>query len=170
MPDEFNPEFGQRTESSVPFFDWALGVSAAPPGQTGVSAAGLRGLGRGSTLVLVDGRRLPDFGERNGSSDSQQGFVNLNAPPLGMVERVEVITDGASPIYGSDAVAGVINIVPKRNYPAPKSQPGSPRRADRRRREGATVREMVSTIVTLRPRGGCEMLVVEREGPLSRSG
>lgn len=116
VPDELNPEVGQRTESSVPFFDLALGASAAPPGETGVSAAGLRGLGSGSTLVLVDGRRLPDFGEGNASSDSQQGFVNLNTIPLGMVERIEVVTDGASPIYGSDAVAGVINLVLKRNY------------------------------------------------------
>lgn len=116
VPNELNPEFGQRTETTLPLASVVLGGAAAPPGQTGVSGAGLRGLGSGSTLVLVDGRRLPNFGEGNRATDSRQGFVNLNSIPLGMIERIEVTTDGASAIYGADAVAGVINVILRRNY------------------------------------------------------
>ncbi len=115
-PNELNPEFGQRSESTTPSFNFALGSSAAPPGQTGVSGVSLRGLGSGSTLVLVDGRRAAQNGLGNRSTDTRQGFVDLNTIPLGMIERVEVLTDGASAIYGADAVAGVINIVLKKNY------------------------------------------------------
>jgi iron complex outermembrane recepter protein len=115
-PNELNPEFGQRTETSTPAFNFVTGSSAAPPGQTGVSGVSLRGLGSGSTLVLVDGRRATQSGAGNRSSDTRQGFVDLNTIPLGMIERIEVITDGASAIYGADAVAGVINIVLKKYY------------------------------------------------------
>lgn len=115
-PNELNPEFGQRSESTTPPFNYAVGSSSAPPGQTGVSGVSLRGLGAGSTLVLVDGRRVTQSGAGNRSSDTRQGFVDLNTIPLGMIERVEVLTDGASAIYGADAVAGVINIVLKKNY------------------------------------------------------
>ena len=115
-PNELNPEFGQRTETSNPPFNLVLGSSAAPPGQTGVSGVSLRGLGSGSTLVLVDGRRAAQSGNGNRSTDTRQGFVDLNTIPLGMVDRIEVITDGASAIYGADAVAGVINIILKKNF------------------------------------------------------
>lgn len=115
-PNELNPEFGQRTETSSPPFNFVLGSSAAPAAQTGVSGVSLRGLGSGSTLVLVDGRRATQSGAGNRGTDTRQGFVDLNTIPLGMIERVEVITDGASAIYGADAVAGVINIVLKKNY------------------------------------------------------
>jgi iron complex outermembrane recepter protein len=115
-PNELNPEFGQRTESTTPAFNFVLGSAAAPAAQTGVSGVSLRGLGSGSTLVLVDGRRAAQSGAGNRSTDTRQGFVDLNTIPLGMVERIEVITDGASAIYGADAVAGVINIVLKKNY------------------------------------------------------
>lgn len=115
-PDEFNPEFGQRTETSSPAFNFALGAADAPLGQTGVSGVSLRGLGAGSTLVLVDGRRVAKSANGNRGTDTRQGFVDLNTIPLGMIERVELITDGASAIYGADAVAGVINIILKKNY------------------------------------------------------
>lgn len=115
-PNELNPEFGQRSETSSPAFNFVLGSSAAPAAQTGVSGVSLRGLGSGSTLVLVDGRRATQSGAGNRGTDTRQGFVDLNTIPLGMIERVEVITDGASAIYGADAVAGVINIILKKNY------------------------------------------------------
>jgi len=115
-PNELNPEFGQRTETSTPLTSIVMGSSSAPPAQTGVSGVSLRGLGSGSTLVLVDGRRVAQSGAGNRSTDTRQGFVNLNTIPLGMIERVEVITDGASAIYGADAVAGVVNVVLKRNF------------------------------------------------------
>ena len=118
-PDDLNISAGQRTENLIPFPPGAgvspvLGTNA--PVQTGSSGVSLRGLGAGSTLVLVDGRRVAQSGERNRGSNSGQGFVDLNTIPLGLVERVEIITDGASALYGSDAVAGVINIVLKKSW------------------------------------------------------
>jgi iron complex outermembrane receptor protein len=118
-PDDLNMAAGQRTESAVPFIPFvgaspSLGSNA--PVQTGVSGVSLRGLGSGSTLVLVDGRRVAQAGERNRGSTTGQGFVDLNTIPLGLIERVEIITDGASAIYGADAVAGVINIVLKKSW------------------------------------------------------
>lgn len=118
-PDDLNMMSGQRTESQVsqmpppgasPFLD------INSPVQTGVSGVSLRGLGSGSTLVLVDGRRVAQAGDRNRSSASGQGFVDLNTIPLGLIERIEIITDGASAIYGADAVAGVVNIVLKKSW------------------------------------------------------
>jgi outer membrane receptor protein involved in Fe transport len=115
-PNELNPEFGQRTETTTPPFNFVTGTASAPAAQTGVSGVSLRGLGSGSTLVLVDGRRALQSGAGNRGTDTRQGFVDLNTIPLGMVERIEVITDGASAIYGADAVAGVINIILKKNW------------------------------------------------------
>jgi iron complex outermembrane receptor protein len=80
-----------------------------PTGAQGQSAADLRGLGPENTLILVDGRRRavsPLFAD----------LVNLNTIPMGSVERIEVMTDGASAVYGSDAVAGVINFILKKNF------------------------------------------------------
>ncbi|MBI5766477.1 MAG: TonB-dependent receptor [Verrucomicrobia bacterium] len=118
-PDDLNISAGQRTENLIPIPP-AAGVSPVlatnAPVQTGSSGVSLRGLGAGSTLVLVDGRRVAQSSERNRGSNSGQGFVDLNTIPLGLVERVEIITDGASAIYGGDAVAGVINIVLKKSW------------------------------------------------------
>lgn len=115
-PNDANPDFGVRSESSLPLFSFALGLAAVPLGQSGVSGANLRGLGSGSTLVLVDGRRRPIAAQGNRSTDTRQGFVELNTIPLGMIERIEVLPDGASALYGSDAIGGVINVVLKKNY------------------------------------------------------
>lgn len=115
-PNELNPEFGSRTETTTPAFNFVLGASAIPANATGQSGVGLRGLGSGSTLVLVDGRRIAQSSVGNAGTDSRQGFVDLNTIPLGMVERIEVVTDGTSALYGADAVAGVINIVLKKNW------------------------------------------------------
>ena len=73
----------------------------------------LRGLGVNRTLVLVNGRRVPlfPFGQ-----DGTSSFVDINLIPLGAIERVEILKDGASAIYGADAVAGVVNIITKRDY------------------------------------------------------
>jgi iron complex outermembrane recepter protein len=75
------------------------------------SAIDLRGFGAGRTLVLLDGRRQPVFPLANGGTDN---FVDLSSIPVGAIERVEVLTDGASAIYGSDAVSGVVNVVLKK--------------------------------------------------------
>jgi outer membrane receptor protein involved in Fe transport len=118
-PDDLNMAAGQRNENMVPMIPT---IGSSPilgthvPVQTGVSGVSLRGLGSGSTLVLVDGRRVTQAGERNRGSGTGQGFVDLNTIPLGLIERIEVITDGASAIYGADAVAGVINIVLKKGW------------------------------------------------------
>jgi len=85
--------------------------AARTHGSGGVS---LRGQGAGATLVLINGRRVAPLGfsESFGSGT----FVDLNQIPLGMIERVEVLLDGASALYGSDAVAGVVNIILRRTY------------------------------------------------------
>ncbi|MDM3869937.1 TonB-dependent receptor [Porticoccus sp. W117] len=77
---------------------------------TGASTVNLRGLGSNSTLILVDGRRRSSDGLFGGVTDVS-GIV-----PLSQVERVEVLLDGASAIYGSDAVGGVVNIITKKDY------------------------------------------------------
>jgi iron complex outermembrane receptor protein len=80
------------------------------PASAGVD---LRGMGVSRTLVLVDGRRTPlfPFGQ-----DGSSSFVDLNLIPLGSVERVEILKEGASAIYGSDAIAGVVNIITRKEY------------------------------------------------------
>ena len=90
-------------------------ISAAGPsinrtfnnGGDGSSTISLRNLGASRTLVLVDGRRWVS---------SLGGSVDLNTIPASIVERVEVLKDGASAIYGSDAIAGVVNIITRRDY------------------------------------------------------
>lgn len=83
--------------------------------QSGSSAqagafADLRGLGGQRTLVLIDGHRAPKAPFSAGSG------TDLNAIPLAAVERIEVLTDGASAIYGADAVGGVINLILRKDY------------------------------------------------------
>jgi iron complex outermembrane recepter protein len=78
----------------------------------GLSSVSLRGLGEARTLVLVNGRRLATFAGSNGSTVA----VDINAVPLAAIDRVEVLRDGASSLYGSDAVAGVINFILRSDY------------------------------------------------------
>jgi outer membrane receptor protein involved in Fe transport len=80
-------------------------------GATGTATVNLRGLGSARTLVLIDGRRMPAGGVTSGSY-----AADLNQIPTAMVERVEVLTGGASAVYGSDAVAGVVNFIMKKNF------------------------------------------------------
>jgi iron complex outermembrane receptor protein len=75
----------------------------------GGSFANLRGLGPTGTLVLLNGRRVSTHGTSGGA-------VDLNAIPMDAVERVEVLKDGASAIYGTDAIGGVINYILKKNF------------------------------------------------------
>ena len=79
----------------------------------GVATADLRGLGPNRTLVLVDGRRL-GLGSPNTAIASPA--PDLDQIPAGLVERVEVVTGGASAAYGSDAIAGVVNFIMKKNF------------------------------------------------------
>ena len=78
-------------------------------GSTGTATVNLRNFGADRTLVLVNGRRLPAGSPRNTAAD-------LNQIPVGLVKRVEVLTGGAGAIYGSDAVAGVVNFIMDDNF------------------------------------------------------
>lgn len=78
-------------------------------GGIGVETVSLRGLGANRTLVLLNGRRIGPAGTRGSVS-----AFDLNIMPLAAVDRVEILKDGASSLYGSDAVAGVVNIITKK--------------------------------------------------------
>jgi iron complex outermembrane receptor protein len=88
----------------------------------------LRGAGSSRTLVLINGRRVAGSPSLGGG-----GTVNLNLIPFSAVDRVEIIPDGASAVYGSDAVAGVVNVVLKKGYDGVKI---SGRMGDRDRDDG----------------------------------
>lgn len=79
----------------------------------GAAAVSLRGMGADATLVLVNGRRVAISAFAEGITTN---FVDINSIPLAAVERVEVLKDGASAIYGSDAVAGVVNVVLRKDF------------------------------------------------------
>jgi iron complex outermembrane recepter protein len=96
VPNDENPSMGVR--------------------QAGQSGLGLRGLGSSSTLVLINGRRAPLSGVGNRGTATQQGFFDINTIPMGLIDRIEVLTDGASAVYGADAIAGVVNIILKDSY------------------------------------------------------
>lgn len=76
----------------------------------GLSSVSLRGLTADRTLVLVNGRRLAPF------PGGAQASVNVNTIPLAAIERVEILKDGASGVYGSDAVAGVVNFILTKSF------------------------------------------------------
>jgi iron complex outermembrane receptor protein len=80
------------------------------PGASGIS---LRGLGQKATLVLVNGRRVANYGFAQNIADT---YVDLNSIPASAIERVEILKDGASSVYGSDAIGGVVNIITRRDY------------------------------------------------------
>jgi iron complex outermembrane receptor protein len=79
----------------------------------GASAVSLRGLSTSSTLVLFDGLRAAYFPL---ADDGTRNFVDLNTIPDDIVDRIEVLKDGASSSYGADAIAGVVNIITKRKF------------------------------------------------------
>lgn len=79
----------------------------------GGSGVSLRGLSVNSTLVLVNGRRMAPYGL---ADDGQRNFVDLSSIPLDLVDRVEILKDGASAVYGSDAIAGVVNIILRKDF------------------------------------------------------
>jgi iron complex outermembrane receptor protein len=103
---KFVPSMG--TDSNQ---DFASGTGFAK----GAATASLRGLGSSSTLVLLNGRRITPapYADPN---DGNSVLYDLNSIPISAIERVEVLQDGASAVYGSDAIAGVINFILKQNY------------------------------------------------------
>lgn len=78
-------------------------------GRAGLELANLRGLGSVRTLVLVDGRRQVP-------GSAEEAAVDLSMIPASMIERIEIVTGGASAIYGADAVTGVVNFILKKNF------------------------------------------------------
>lgn len=78
----------------------------------GAQGANLRGLGGNATLVLINGRRMVPYARPAGDLV----FADLNSLPLAAIERIDILKDGASAIYGSDAMAGVINIILRKEY------------------------------------------------------
>jgi outer membrane receptor protein involved in Fe transport len=106
---------GRLPQSGAQAFN--SGVQGPNNARGDVASANLRGLGSGNTLVLLDGRRMvlhPTSQQENGTIPVQ--IVNLNAIPSSALRRVEVLRDGASAIYGSDATAGVLNFVIDRGF------------------------------------------------------
>jgi outer membrane receptor protein involved in Fe transport len=87
----------------------ATAVGGAVADFAGGTSINLRGLGTGATLVLINGRRI-----NAGGLEAQ--FVDVSSIPLSAIERVEVLTDGASAIYGADAIAGVVNFILRPDY------------------------------------------------------
>jgi iron complex outermembrane receptor protein len=99
------PSFG--TGASVDFVDGGFAK--------GTATASLRNLGSSSTLILLNSRRISP----SPYADPNQGkstVFDLNSIPLSSIDRVEILLDGASAVYGSDAVAGVVNFITKKNY------------------------------------------------------
>jgi len=103
MPQNFTNDLGQDLGNRTP------GLTTAG----GVATADLRGLGPNRTLVLVNGRRL---GIGSPYTFIQQPAPDLDQIPFALVDRVEVLTGGASATYGSDAIAGVVNFIMKKNF------------------------------------------------------
>ena len=86
-------------------------ITDGTSGQRGFNSANLRGIGTSSTLVLLNGRRLANF-----ASPGDGSGVDLNNIPAAAIQRVEVLKDGASAIYGTDAIGGVINFITRKDY------------------------------------------------------
>jgi iron complex outermembrane receptor protein len=114
---------GQTTALGILNSSSAIGTSinsstnGAGSFATGSSAVGLRSLGKVATLVLVNGQRIAQYGLADGA---QQNFTNLDAIPAAAIQRIEILKDGASAIYGSDAIAGVINIILLKDFKGAK--------------------------------------------------
>lgn len=98
---QYNPSFGAPGESRA--------TSNSDVTNAGTATVNLRNLGANRTLVLVDGRRMVA-----GVPGTAQ--VDLSMVPTDFIERAEVLTGGASAVYGSDAVAGVVNLIYKKNF------------------------------------------------------
>ena len=101
---------------SIPAFGTGAALDTTDGGfSNGASTASLRGLGSSATLILLNGRRIT----ASAYADPNQGksaVYDLNTIPISAIERVEIFKDGASAVYGSDAIAGVINFITKTDY------------------------------------------------------
>ncbi|MDP3736409.1 MAG: TonB-dependent receptor [Hyphomonadaceae bacterium] len=102
------------TQNSGATSQYAVGSTIAGPNLDGVSAIDLRGLGLGSTLTLLNGRRMA---LSNGGRSADVSLI-----PASAIKRVEVLTDGASAIYGSDAIGGVVNFILRDDFEGAESR------------------------------------------------
>lgn len=108
LPQNFNGGANEATIGTI-----AGGGTAA--NRVGASGVNLRGLGNDATLVLIDGHRIAP-GNVSGN------FVDISMIPLAAVERIEIVPDGASAIYGSDAVGGVVNFIMRKDFDGAESR------------------------------------------------
>jgi iron complex outermembrane receptor protein len=104
-------ELLQKITSNIGGLTDGVSITDQSGAQRGFNGANLRGLGVSSTLVLLNGRRLANF-----ASPGDNAGVDLNNIPSGAIQRVEVLKDGASAIYGTDAMGGVINFITRKDY------------------------------------------------------
>jgi outer membrane receptor protein involved in Fe transport len=113
-------------------------------GGDGAVRISLRSLGTARTLVLLNGRRVQPGGT------GADGSVDLNTIPAAVVERIEVLKDGASAVYGSDAISGVVNIITRRNWTGAEATAfaGTSSRGD------ATIYDVAATAGTSNDKGG----------------
>lgn len=102
-----------RSIPSIDIFDQGELASNSPAG-SGTASVRLRGLSSSETLVLLNGRRLP-VNALYDSSGAGAAF-DINSLPIGAIERVEILKDGGSAIYGADAIGGVVNFITKTDY------------------------------------------------------
>jgi iron complex outermembrane receptor protein len=116
-----------------------LGTGFSGAFANGAAGVSLRGLTVGSTLVLIDGHRMSPYAI---GDDSQRSFVDVSNIPFDAVESIEVLKSGASSLYGSDAVAGVINIKLKKNFQGTRF---SAEAGNTQHGGGATKRASIST-------------------------
>jgi iron complex outermembrane receptor protein len=98
------------TANNAPLSD-GVSITDGTSGQRGFNGANLRGLGVSSTLILLNGRRMANF-----ATPGDNSGVDLNNIPVAALQRVEVLTDGASAIYGTEAIGGVINFITRKDY------------------------------------------------------
>ena len=91
----------------------SIGIGFQSGFSAGGSAVSLRGLGVSSTLVLVDGLRSTNFPIND---DGHNAYVDLQSIPFSLIDRVEVLKDGASSTYGADAIGGVVNMILKKHF------------------------------------------------------
>ena len=110
----------------------ASSANVNDPQESGIHTTALRNLGASRTLVLVNGRRYV-----SGTSAGAGYGVDLNTIPTTMIERIEVLTGGQSAAYGSDAVAGVVNIITKTDFEGVQlnAQAGESSEGDRQRQD-----------------------------------
>jgi iron complex outermembrane receptor protein len=106
-------ELMQQISANVGGLTDGASINTGGADQRGFNSANLRGIGTSSTLVLLNGRRLANF-----ASPGPDSGVDLNNIPAAAIQEVQVLLDGASAIYGTDAIGGVINFITRKDYQA----------------------------------------------------